>query len=50
VVRMKYLKPLYTQLAASRKHRALARSVYERNRERYHPIARQGVEAILSKA
>jgi hypothetical protein len=50
VGRMKYLKPLYTQLAAGRKHRALARAVYERNRERYHPIARQGVEAILAKA
>ncbi|NTX01152.1 MULTISPECIES: M1 family metallopeptidase [Myxococcus] len=50
VGRMKYLKPLYGVLAASREHRALARSLFKQYGERYHPIARQGVELILSRA
>ncbi|MCP3099937.1 M1 family metallopeptidase [Myxococcus sp. K15C18031901] len=50
VGRMKYLKPLYGVLAASREHRALARSLFKKYGERYHPIARQGVELILSRA
>ena len=47
---MKYLKPLYTVLAASREHRPLARDLFKRYAERYHPIARTGVETILSRA
>ncbi|MCE9667981.1 M1 family metallopeptidase [Myxococcus stipitatus] len=50
VGRMKYLKPLYGVLASSREHRALARSLFKKYGERYHPIARQGVELILSRA
>ncbi|WP_163998741.1 M1 family metallopeptidase [Pyxidicoccus caerfyrddinensis] len=50
VGRMKYLKPLYGVLASSREHRGLARSLFKKHGERYHPIARQGVELILSRA
>ena len=50
VGRMKYLKPLYTVLAASREYRPLARDLFKRYAERYHPIARTGVETILSRA
>ncbi|WP_426730286.1 M1 family metallopeptidase [Myxococcus faecalis] len=50
VGRMKYLKPLYGVLSASREHKPLARSLFQKNAERYHPIARQGVELILSRA
>lgn len=50
VGRMKYLKPLYGVLASSREYRGLARSLFKKYGERYHPIARQGVELILSRA
>lgn len=50
VGRMKYLKPLYGVLSASHAHRSLARELFKRHGERYHPIARQGVELILSRA
>jgi aminopeptidase N len=50
VGRMKYLKPLYGVLASSREYRGLARSLFKKHAERYHPIARQGVELILSRA
>ncbi|NVI98047.1 M1 family metallopeptidase [Myxococcus sp. AM009] len=50
VGRMKYLKPLYGVLSASHAHRALARALFKKHGERYHPIARQGVELILSRA
>jgi len=49
VGRMKYLKPLYGVLASSHEHRGLARSLFKKYAERYHPIARQGVELILSR-
>lgn len=49
VGRMKYLKPLYTVLAATPAYRELARSLFKRYAERYHPIARTGVETILSR-
>ncbi|XXF80273.1 M1 family metallopeptidase [Myxococcaceae bacterium GXIMD 01537] len=49
VGRMKYLKPLYTVLHASREHRPLARTLFQRYAERYHPIARAGIEGILSR-
>jgi aminopeptidase N len=50
VGRMKYLKPLYTVLAANKDHRGLAQQLFQRYAERYHPIARTGVETILSRA
>ncbi|RKH98194.1 M1 family metallopeptidase [Corallococcus sp. AB038B] len=50
VGRMKYLKPLYSVLASSRDHRKVARAAFEKNGARYHPIARQGVELILTRA
>ncbi|MFP2928156.1 M1 family metallopeptidase [Pyxidicoccus sp. 3LG] len=50
VGRMKYLKPLYGVLASSREYRGLARSLFKKHGERYHPIARQGVELILSRS
>ncbi len=49
VGRMKYLKPLYGVMASSREYRGLARSLFKKYAERYHPIARQGVELILSR-
>lgn len=50
VGRMKYLKPLYGVLATSHEYRGLARQLFKKHGERYHPIARQGVELILSRA
>jgi leukotriene-A4 hydrolase len=45
--RMKYLRPLYTELARRPATRALAREIYEEARASYHPIARTVVESIL---
>jgi leukotriene-A4 hydrolase len=45
--RMKFLKPLYKELHEGEKTRELALTIYERNRESYHPIARSGLELIL---
>ncbi|WP_426753683.1 M1 family metallopeptidase [Myxococcus sp. Y35] len=50
VGRMKYLKPLYGVLSATHEYRGLARMLFKKHAERYHPIARQGVELILSRA
>jgi leukotriene-A4 hydrolase len=50
VGRMKYLKPLYGALVATQEHRGKARELFQRYAERYHPIARQGVESILARA
>jgi leukotriene-A4 hydrolase len=47
VGRMKYLRPLFTALAADPQTRATAVTIFERNRASYHPIARQVVESIL---
>jgi leukotriene-A4 hydrolase len=47
VGRMKYLRPLYTTLAADARTRAEAVRIFARAREGYHPIARQMVETIL---
>ncbi len=49
VGRMKYLKPLYSALQSSKDYRPRARELFARYSERYHPIARQGVESILSR-
>ena len=48
VGRMKYLKPLYEALVSREQTRPLAREVFEEARDRYHPIARGGIEAILA--
>ena len=48
--RMKYLRPLYTALAADPATRATAVATLERNAPSYHPIARQMVEGVLKAA
>jgi leukotriene-A4 hydrolase len=45
--RMKYLRPLYTELARRPQTRQLAREIYDEARASYHPIARTVVESIL---
>ena len=50
VGRMKYLKPLYSVLHSTKEYRAKARELFQKYAERYHPIARQGIEGILSRA
>ena len=50
VGRMKYLRPLYTALAADPRTRATAVATFERNAPSYHPIARQMVEGVLAAA
>jgi leukotriene-A4 hydrolase len=45
--RMKYLKPLYRALAGQPQTRALARSLFERAKGRYHPIAQQVISGLL---
>jgi hypothetical protein len=49
VGRMKYLKPLYTALAAAPGSRLLARQCFDKHRDGYHPIGRSAVEAILAR-
>jgi len=48
--RMKYLRPLFTELCQREETRELARAIYESVRERVHPIARGTVERILQGA
>jgi leukotriene-A4 hydrolase len=50
VGRMKFLRPLYTALAADPRTRPVARRAFERTRAGYHPIARQVVESVLRAA
>jgi leukotriene-A4 hydrolase len=50
VGRMKYLKPLYSALAAAESTRSLARRCFERCKAGYHPIGRAAVESILKRA
>jgi aminopeptidase N len=50
VGRMKYLKPLYAALAVRPATRTRARALFARVGARYHPIAREGVERILTRA
>jgi aminopeptidase N len=50
VGRMKYLKPLYSTLHSTKEYRAKARELFQKYAERYHPIARQGLENILARA
>lgn len=49
VGRMKYLKPLYSILHSTPEYRSKAREIFQKNAERYHPIARQGIEGILAR-
>jgi hypothetical protein len=50
VGRMKYLRPLYTALAADPRTRGVAMQMFETNRAGYHPIARQMVEGVFRAA
>ena len=50
VGRMKYLKPLYSVLGGSKEYRSRAKDIFKKYADRYHPIARQGIEGILSRA
>jgi leukotriene-A4 hydrolase len=45
--RMKYLKPLYGELA--KRDLPAARGIYEEHRAGYHPIAREVIEALLRR-
>jgi aminopeptidase N len=49
VGRMKYLRPLYSALAADPQTRPDAVRIFEKNRGGYHPIARQLVEGLLNQ-
>ena len=50
VGRMKYRKPLYSVLGGSKEYRSRAKEIFKKYADRYHPIARQGIEGILSRA
>jgi leukotriene-A4 hydrolase len=50
VGRMKFLRPLYSALAADERTRPVAHRTFERLRASYHPIARQVVEGLLREA
>ena len=47
---MKYLKPLYSALHASKEYRSKAKEIFQKHADRYHPIAKQGIEGILNRA
>ncbi|HET9989001.1 MAG TPA: leukotriene A4 hydrolase C-terminal domain-containing protein, partial [Kofleriaceae bacterium] len=49
VGRMKYLRPLFTALAADPHTRAQGEALFARNRAGYHPIARQMVEGVQAR-
>ena len=46
--RMKFLKPIYAALHGGETTRALAAEIFEASKDDYHPIARGGLEALLS--
>jgi hypothetical protein len=50
VGRMKYLKPLYSALHSTKEYRSKAKEIFQKYADRYHPIAKQGIEGILSRA
>jgi leukotriene-A4 hydrolase len=50
VGRMKYLKPLYRALARRPETRSRARSIFERFRPGYHPIACHVIDKLLREA
>jgi len=49
VGRRKFLRPLYTEMAATPSGRARAAAIYEKARAGYHPIARATVDQILGR-
>lgn len=49
VGRLKFLRPLYTALNESPQTRELARSIYEKARPGYHPLAVAMVDALLNQ-
>jgi leukotriene A-4 hydrolase/aminopeptidase len=49
VGRMKFLKPLYAALHRGESTRPMAKELYEAYRDRYHPIARIGLEILLAE-
>ncbi|MGH8482176.1 MAG: M1 family metallopeptidase [Nevskiaceae bacterium] len=50
VGRMRFINPLYRELAATPEGRAFAEGVFARARATYHPIGQAGVERILKEA
>lgn len=50
VGRMKFINPLYRELAKTETGRAFAQRVYEKARASYHPIAQASVDRVLSEA
>jgi aminopeptidase N len=48
VGRMRFINPLYRELAKTESGREFARKVYEQARGGYHPIAQAGVDRILN--
>ena len=46
--RMKYLKPLYRALASRPETKQLARDLFEKLSDTYHPIARQGLRSVVA--
>jgi aminopeptidase N len=50
VGRLKFLRPLYRQLATTPEGRKRARQVYERARAGYHPMAVSSIERVLQTA
>ena len=47
VGRMKYLRPLYSELIKTREGRAMAEDIYLKARAQYHPIAQSAIDRIL---
>jgi hypothetical protein len=45
--RRKFLKPLYTKLAAT--DMALAQRIYEKARPTYHPVSQSTIDEVLRK-
>ena len=50
VGRMRFINPLYRELAKTPAGRVFAQRVFDRARPTYHPIGQAGVERILSEA
>ena len=48
VGRMKYLKPLYSTLYGNAQTKELAKEIFAAHSMSYHPIARGGIERILT--
>jgi hypothetical protein len=48
--RRKLILPLYRDLSATPEGKALATKIYEKARDGYHPMAKDGVEGVLRKA